>query len=336
MRKANVQEVWVGVICRFRDFLLLLGMALFAAQAFAFSAPEFQGDVLDETGKLDAGQQAEIRQRIARLRSEDGIWAAVYLTRNLQGDSIEAAAVATFERWKLGQKEKDNGLLVMIAPNERRMRIEVGYGLEGTITDVVSKHIIDEIYKPAFREERFAEGMLAGFERLSQVVGQGGETALAAEGELATAQPVDFDGELFFQRLLGVWGLNLCVPLIYWAVLRRRSKRKSDDREKLRSTFVLFAFFGLFFGLFISVFSVAFPDDPGVLLGLGGMNALVDFLFFIGVARGGGLRSGGGSGTETESWRSGSSSSSSWDSGSSDSSSSDGGSSGGGGASGDY
>ena len=118
-------------------YCLALALSCFALPAHAFTPPAFTGDVLDETGRLSAEQQAALKQRIAELRSQDGIWAAVFLTASLQGDSIETAAVKTFEAWRLGRADKDNGLLVMVAPNERKMRIEVGYGLEGTLTDVL-------------------------------------------------------------------------------------------------------------------------------------------------------------------------------------------------------
>jgi len=313
-------------------YCLALCLLCFALAAQAFAPPAFQGDVLDETGLLSAEQQAALAQRIAELRSRDGIWAAVFLTGSLQGDSIEAAAVQTFEAWRLGRADKDNGLLVMVAPNERKMRIEVGYGLEGTLTDVLSKRIVDGIYKPAFRENRYADGLLAGFEVMSRSM-QGDPAALAELTGDAASQGATLDGGLFLERLLAVWLGNLAIPLVYWLIRRRRALAVPDQGRKTRAAFILFAFFGLFFGLFFGVFTQVFPDDPAIAWILLGVNALFGLLFSLPLHFGKPGTAGGS--TTPFSSGDGGSSSSSWSSGGSDSSSG-GGSSGGGGASGDY
>ncbi len=254
-------------------FLLLLGLA---RAATAFDAPAFQGDVLDETGLLTEGERQALLERIRRLRDESGIWAAIYVPRALQGESIETAALATFERWKLGQAGKDNGLLVLVAPAERRMRIEVGYGLEGFITDAYSKRIIDEIYQPAFRQNRFSEGLLQGFEAM----------AAAARGEaLAPPSPagdeVEFDGGAFLKTYLIAIAANLAPPFLHVLarIYGRRQGRTAVGEETGKGMFIIFGFFGLFFGLFFAVFGQSGDDDPEVLAILIGMNALFASVF---------------------------------------------------------
>ncbi len=328
---------------RFVALLLGAWMALHALAAAAFEAPKFAGDVLDEAGVLDDGQRAALAERIRAMRAADGLWGAVYVARDLQGESIEAAAVATFEKWKLGEAGKDNGLLVMVAPAERKMRIEVGYGLEGAITDALSKRVIDEIYTPAFRDGRYAEGLQRGFDVLAKAVNPAARVeGLASPPDAEAVQaPLDVDwgrvGTLFFATLVG----NIALAVMIGVVLRRRSKigwaRDFAARERQKTTWVVFGFLGAFFGLFQAVFGLAMADDPEVFWGLLGMNALFDLAFglpmlFGGKGRGAG---GGGSSSSSSGW---SSSSSSWSSssGSGSSSSSGGGSSGGGGASGDY
>lgn len=316
-----------------RQFWLALCLSLVALTARAFAPPAFQGDVLDQAGLLSAEERATLSQRIAELRSQDGIWAAVFIAASLQGDSIETAAVKTFEAWRLGRADKDNGLLVMVAPNERKMRIEVGYGLEGTLTDALSKRIVDEVYKPAFRDERYADGLLAGFAVMSRSM-QGDPAALAElSGGEPVAQEMQIDGGIFLQRLLALWLGNLLFPLLYWLISRRRVPKPADLGRKTRMAFVLFAFFGFFFGVFYAVFSQVFPHEPGIAWGLLGANALFGLIFGLPTLFGK-PGQGGGSGTTNSNWDS-ASSSSSWSSGDSDSSSG-GGSSGGGGASGDY
>lgn len=327
-------------VCR---LFLGLCLAALAWPAMAFAPPDFQGDVLDEAGVLTQAQQSDLKQRIRDLRTNEGIWAAIYVTKSLQGGSIEEAAVNTFEKWKLGQKGKDNGLLVMVAPSERKTRIEVGYGLEGTITDALSKHVIDDIYKPAFRENRFADGLMNGFDALAQAMGQGVATANTAGNTSPADAAIDMDWGVFFERFFGVWLGNLCLPLIYWGIQRRRvakdRRSKRVFKENVRTAFIVFAFLGGFFGLFAAVFGLAFPGDPEIMPGLLGANGVFDLVFFIPfLLRTKPSRSeydSDPSSRESSRWSS-SSSSSSWDSGSDSSSSSDGGSSGGGGASGDY
>lgn len=330
---------------RFIAFLLGVWLALHALAAAAFEAPQFAGDVLDEAGVLDDGQRAALVERIRAMRAADGLWAAVYVARDLQRESIEAAAVATFEKWKLGEAGKDNGLLVMVAPAERKMRIEVGYGLEGTITDALSKRVIDEIYKPAFRDGRYAEGLQRGFDVLVKAVNPAAQVeGLASPPDAEAVQaPIDVDwnrvGTLFFATLVG----NIALAVLIGIVLRRRSKvgwtRDFAARERQKTTWVVFGFLGVFFGLFQAVFGMAMADDPEVFWGLLGMNALFDLAFGLpmllgGKGKGKGSGGGGSSSSDSSGW---SDSSSSWSSSSdSSSSSSGGGSSGGGGASGSY
>ena len=259
--------------------LFLLGLLL-ARPATAFDAPAFQGDVLDEAALLSESDRAILLDRIRLLREKSGIWAAVYVAKSLREDAIENAAVATFEKWKLGQAGKDNGLLVLVAPTERRMRIEVGYGLEGYITDVLSRRIIDEVYQPAFREGRYAEGLMSGFDVLAKAAA--GEAALP-EAAPAEGQVLEVDWSAFLQRFFLAIGANLVPPFLFVAARRYgRSQGRAGavaPRGETQGLFILFAFFGVFFGLFFAVFGFAFASDPEVMPALVGMNGIFAGLF---------------------------------------------------------
>jgi uncharacterized protein len=272
---------------RFLSLALLgLHLVLFPlGPALAFEVPVFQGDVLDEVGQIDAADKASLMERIKTLRDESGVWAAIYFAKSLQGESIENAAVVTFEKWKLGQSGKDNGLLVLIAPAERKMRIEVGYGLEGTLTDAFCKRVIDEIYKPAFRDNHFTEGLMQGFEVMAKAVQ--GENPLPevnpAIGDPALAVE-DINWSAFWNRFLAAIGGNLALPLFY---LLARSYGRVKGRGKgfdspgdIKGMFILYGFFGIFFGIFFAVFGFAFPfsSDPEVMIALVSMNVLFSFL----------------------------------------------------------
>ncbi len=348
-----LRKVVTPLVKTFARLLFWCSMLLIALPALAFTPPSFQGDVFDETNTLTADQQATLKTRIQELRSNDDIWAAVYVTQSLQGASIEEAAVTTFEKWALGEKGKDNGVLVIIAPNEHKMRIEVGYGLEGTLTDIFCKQIVDQVYKPAFRNGRFAEGVMNGFALMSHAIHPDGPAPdISLQNTATEEQPIEFNGKVFMTQFGWVLLGNLCVPVLY-AIGRRFApkstkevgnkgkksapKRKTEDdgSGRVKTAFIIFAFLGVFFGLFAAVFSQAMPDDPEVPLGLFGANAIFGLICLLPLIFGTTSRSGRGSSGSGSSWIS-SSSSSSWGSDSDSGSSSGGGSSGGGGASGSW
>lgn len=322
-------------------------LALTWHSALAFEAPGFQGDLLDEAGILAEADRETLRERIRALREGDDIWAAIYIRPSLQEVSVEEAAVLTFEKWQLGQKGKDNGVLVLLVPAERKVRIEVGYGLEGAITDALSRRIIAEIYAPTFREQRFVDGLLQGFEVMAKA--RHGEIALPAPPSEPAPREINWDGA--GTRFLLTLLINLLPVAIYAAALvygRGHGRIEMAEGDDIRTPLVIFLFIGLVFGLFHAVFGAAFADDADVSTSLIAGNVLFTGVFGIPY----GLRVGrllsntaylrhqsasaeSGDRTRWESSRSASSSSSS-DSDSSSSSSSGGGSSGGGGASGSW
>lgn len=261
--------------------LAFLAILIFTLHgAWAFDAPAFQGDVLDEAGIFSEAERDALLKRIRELRDNSDIWAAVYVARNLQGESIEGAAVDTFEKWKLGQKGKDNGLLVLVVPGERKVRIEVGYGLEGFITDAFSRRVIDEIYKPAFRDKRFADGLMEGFDAMARAAG-------GTVPEKASAPPADAQSDIDWSvagRLFGLaFALNLAPAFLYGAAqIYGRSKGRTEGTalwEGLRTPVFLFGFLALFFGLFLGVFGAAFPSDPEVVPGLAALNGIFALAF---------------------------------------------------------
>lgn len=262
--------------------LLLLTFVLLGNRAWAFDAPAFQGDVLDEAGILSAADKNVLLQRIRALRENSGIWAAVYVARSLQQDAIENAAVTTFEKWKLGQAGKDNGLLVLIVPSERKMRIEVGYGLEGFITDAFSKRVIDEIYKPAFREKRFVDGLLQGFDAMAKMAG--GEP-MASRPEMPMPAQQDVDWRTAPRNFALTFGLNLLPGFLYLGALlygRSKGRRESGSLwQSVRTLFFVGGFFGIFFGIFIAVFGAAFAGDPEVAMFIAIANAVFASIFVI-------------------------------------------------------
>ena len=133
-------------------------MAALAATNF----PPLTGRVVDRAKILSPVAAADLERKLADLEQKSGIQLVVATVPSLDGEEIEPYANALFRAWKLGEAKKNNGVLLLIAPKERRMRIEVGYGLEGTLTDAVSSLIIANAIAPRFRAGDFSGGVTRG------------------------------------------------------------------------------------------------------------------------------------------------------------------------------
>lgn len=151
--------------------------------------PYLSGRVVDQAEILTE----PARQRIARMlqvhEQASGNQVVVLTVNDIGTQSIEDFAVKVFETWKLGNREKNNGVLIVVAPRQHRMRIEVGYGLEGTLTDVAANRIIRNLMTPRFREGNFDVGIEAGVTAVVQVL-QGGLPD-AADAQWAAPDPRD-------------------------------------------------------------------------------------------------------------------------------------------------
>ena len=148
----------------------LCALVLSLAAAAQVAVPPLGARVTDLTGTLDAGQRNALEQTLAALEARKGAQVAVLIVPTTQPETVEQYAVRVEESWKLGRKRVDDGVLLVVAKNDRRMRIEVGYGLEGALNDATSRRIIDEDIAPLFRKGDFAGGIRAGVERIVKVI----------------------------------------------------------------------------------------------------------------------------------------------------------------------
>src|SRR5262249_4947581 len=130
--------------------------------AFALVLPALSGRVVDEANILDQTTRAALTQKLADLEAKTTDQLVVVTLRSLQGTSIEDFGVELGRRWRIGQQGKNNGVLLIVAPSDRKVRIEVGYGLEGTLTDAVSKLIIENAIIPRFRANNVPGGVTRG------------------------------------------------------------------------------------------------------------------------------------------------------------------------------
>jgi uncharacterized protein len=147
---------------------VLLLLTAFAAVALTF--PALTGRVVDQANVISADARSTIESKLADLEAKSGIQLVVATVNSLEGQEIEPYANALYRNWKLGEKAKNNGVLLLVAPKEHRVRIEVGYGLEGTLTDALSKIIITNAITPRLKAGNFSEGITRGVDDIITVL----------------------------------------------------------------------------------------------------------------------------------------------------------------------
>ena len=149
---------------------LLLFLFLVSLAALAADVPPLKARVTDLTGTLTAQQRSALEQTLAEFESRKGAQIAVLMVPTTQPETVEQYSVRVEEAWKLGRKGVDDSVLLVIAKNDRKLHLEVGYGLEGALPDAIAKRIIDNDIVPRFKEGDFYGGIRAGVDRVMRVV----------------------------------------------------------------------------------------------------------------------------------------------------------------------
>ncbi|RZA03925.1 MAG: TPM domain-containing protein, partial [Proteobacteria bacterium] len=126
--------------------------------------------LVDEANLLSASETAQLSELLRTIKARSGVEVSVFIASSLRERPIEDLSLAVAEKWGLGTKKVDKGLLFLVAPNEKKMRFEVGYGLEGDITDAFSRQVLDNRVRPLFREGRYYEGILSGIQGIQEKV----------------------------------------------------------------------------------------------------------------------------------------------------------------------
>jgi uncharacterized protein len=177
--------------------------------ALAANLPALTGRIVDQANIIAPATRSAIEPKLADLESKSGIQLVVATVSSLDGEEIEPYANKLFRAWKLGEKTKNNGVLLLVAPKERRVRIEVGYGLEKTLTDALTKIIIVNAIAPRFKTGDFSGGVARGVDDIITVL-----TTDASEWQKRPAVRVDREQT----PDLGVW-LLLGVLFVFVAAL---------------------------------------------------------------------------------------------------------------------
>ncbi len=242
----------------------LAGVAILAALAIVGAEaafPEPRGRVNDFAGVLDAATAAELTRLVADTEARTSAEIAVVTVRSLDGMSVEEYAVKLFAEWGIGKSARDNGVLVLVAPAQRRMRIEVGYGLEPILPDALAGRIIREEFLPAFRDDQYGRGILQGVRRVADVVVRRETVPAGERRETATV-----DRRMPVYMAIPFLGLFVVVGA-FIAALAARTR-----------TVVPLILGGLFFGVGLIIGFAAYPALTLItLVPLGAVMAMVGY-----------------------------------------------------------
>lgn len=189
---------------------LLLWLACWSWAASAeVAVPALTARVTDLTGTLSAEQQQTLEQSLQAFEQRKGSQLAVLIVPTTEPETIEQFSLRVVEQWKLGRKNVDDGALLIVAKNDRTLRIEVGYGLEGALNDAVSKRIISEVITPLFRQGDFYGGISAGLDRMMRVT----------DGEPLPPPPSGSSGRAHDQGFLVVFAIAMVAGGFFRALL---------------------------------------------------------------------------------------------------------------------
>lgn len=185
-------------------------LLLLAATVSAKEVPYLSGRVNDLAGLLDTGQRERVEARLAALEQATGAQVAVLTVDSLEGEVLEDYTMRVVETWKLGRQGHDDGVLFLVAVADRKMRLEVGYGLEGTLTDALTRRILDNVVRPRFKSGDFGGGIEAGVESVAGTLqGQDVVPAEAPAGTSAVPPPLAarIVGMLIFTLVVSVFSI---------------------------------------------------------------------------------------------------------------------------------
>lgn len=212
--------------------LCVLAAGAMPAHAAPVQVPPYSARVLDTTGTLDSAQVAALNAQILALEADTRAAVVVFMLPTTGEEAIEQYATRVFEAWKLGDTQRDDGILILVALQDRRMRIEVGQGLEGTVPDVLAGRIIDQEMKPRFQTNDYAGGLEAAISRIGGLVRGDAQPIEPGHGGGITPFGWAFFAALLWGFAVGVvralrrwkWpvtaGVLAAVPLVAALVLR--------------------------------------------------------------------------------------------------------------------
>ncbi|OIP63196.1 MAG: methanol dehydrogenase [Nitrospirae bacterium CG08_land_8_20_14_0_20_52_24] len=150
--------------------IILFSCVVLTSVSHALDAPKLQGHVNDDAGMISASVRAELENELISFEKTDSTQIVILTIPSLEGEGIEEFSIKVAEAWKIGRQGRDNGVIFVVSKEDRKMRIEVGRGLEGSLTDLMAGRIIDLVVKPRFKRGDFDGGFVAGVSSLIDAV----------------------------------------------------------------------------------------------------------------------------------------------------------------------
>lgn len=215
--RRRVASDWFCAIA-FGVVALIAAFAFHPAALAAETFPALTGRVVDAAGIIDATNEAAITEKLAAFEKTSSDQVVVATIPSLEGAPLEDYANRLFRHWKLGQAQEDNGVLLLVPVDDRKVRIEVGYGLEGTLTDALSSLIIRDAMIPEFRAGNYGQGISKGVDDIVTVLG-GNAAELEARAKRAEQAQADKDQSgnafalLFFVLFAGMFLFGALAPV---------------------------------------------------------------------------------------------------------------------------
>ena len=194
--------------------------------------PPLSGRIVDEVGLLSADDKRALEVELKALEEKSTDQLVVYIARSLEGYPIEDFGYRLGRFWQIGQKDKNNGAILIVAPNERKVRIEVGRGLEPQLTDLMSKLIIENAVLPAFRRNDFAGGIKAGVRDIRDVLLGDAEAVKQRARSGAKRSPTTGSGQI---SLLILGFFIVMAFIMVWAQSRQTASPTALARTRRRS-----------------------------------------------------------------------------------------------------
>lgn len=206
-----------------------IAMTIVSSAALAWDVPELKARVNDGAELMTPEQRSQLESKLTAFEQSTGHQFAFLSVASLGGVPVEEFGVKTASAWKLGDKKRDDGLLFLVSKGDRKIRIEVGYGLEGVVPDAVASRVIRETIGPAFKRGDWVGGVNAGFDALIAATKPADTAAseAATPSAKATAKKATHDAENGLEILLAVLG-SVFVMVLFSV----RRDRKKDERER--------------------------------------------------------------------------------------------------------
>ena len=191
-------------------FLLIFFLWCLPFSAYGLDVPRLQGYVNDYAGMISPSAKSKIEEGLRAFEQSDSTQIVILTISSLAGGNIEEFGIKVAETWKIGQQVKDNGILFIVSKQDRKIRIEVGRGLEGKLTDLMAGRIIDQVIKPRFSQGDFDGGFIVGVSSLID----------ATRGEFKAEQRPDQRGQKGISPFLSIFLFFAVFTIIIGSVSR--------------------------------------------------------------------------------------------------------------------